>query len=328
MNQAKCNLDLYTEFLISTQKQYSCVELQNVSPDETMAHDSVNRFLNDEKFSPEMLWEIVKKDINPSNGYLCIDDTLLKKLYSSKIELVKWQWSGKDHAVKPGIGIVTVQWVDLENTSLPVDFRIYQKDVDDKTKNDHFVEIINSAFDRGLKPIYVLMDSWYTAVKNLKAVQEKNWRFIGDIQSNRNVSPADTKGTWIKVSELEFADKEVKKVWLKNFGPVLVCKRILKNGDIRYLITNDLELTNFDNLVSHSKNRWSIETMHRGLKQVCGLERSYMRKATAQINHIFCSFVAFIKLELRRFKNNISWYQQKWDIVRDSVRNRLAMSTA
>jgi len=173
-----------------------------------------------------------------------------------------------------------------------------------------------------------LIDSWYTAVKNLKAVEEKKWKFIGEVQFNRNVSPADKKGTWVKVSELEFAEKEVKKVWLKNFGPVLVCKRIFKNGDIRYLITNDLELTNYDNFISHSGNRWSIETMHRGLKQACGLERSYMRKAQAQINHIFCAFVAFIKLELRRFKDDITWYQQKWDIVRDSVRNRLAMSTA
>ena len=156
----------------------------------------------------------------------------------------------------------------------------------------------------------------------------RGWRFIGEVQSNRNVSPADQKGKWVKVSELEFTEKEVKKVWLKNFGPVLVCKRILKNGDIRYLITNDLELTSFDNFVSHSRNRWSIETMHRGLKQACGLEHSYMRKARAQINHIFCSFLAFVKLELKRFKEDISWYQQKWDIVRASVKNRLAMSTA
>ena len=159
-------------------------------------------------------------------------------------------------------------------------------------------------------------------------MEEKKWKFIGEVQFNRNVSPADKKGTWVKVSELEFAEKEVKKVWLKNFGPVLVCKRIFKNGDIRYLITNDLELTNHDNFISHSGNRWSIETMHRGLKQACGLERSYMRKAQAQINHIFCAFVAFIKLELRRFKDDITWYQQKWDIVRDSVRNHLAMLTA
>lgn len=328
MNKPKCDLELYVNFLIATQKQYSCLELEKVSPIESMAHDSPNRLLNRLLLEPQQLWSVVQNHINPHNGYLAIDDTLLKKPYSSDIELVKWQWSGKDHAVKPGIGIVTVLWHELEGTSLPVDFRIYQKDKDDKTKNDHFIDIINSAYERGLCPIYVLIDSWYTAVKNLKAVEEKKWKFIGEVQSNRNVSPADKKGTWVQVKELEFAEKEVKKVWLKNFGPVLVCKRIFKNRDIRYLITNDLELTNYDNFISHGSNRWSIETMHRGLKQACGLERSYMRKAQAQINHIFCAFVAFIRLELRRLKDSITWYQQKWDIVRDSVRNHLAMSTA
>ena len=139
-----------------------------------MAHDSPNRLLNRLLLEPQQLWLVVQEHINPRNGYLAIDDTLLKKLYSSDIELVKWQWSGKDHAVKPGIGIVTVLWHELEGTSLPVDFRIYQKDNDDKTKNDHFIDIINSAYERKLCPIYVLIDSWYTAVKNLKAVEEKN----------------------------------------------------------------------------------------------------------------------------------------------------------
>lgn len=167
MNKPKSTLELYVDFLIATQKQYSCLELEKVSPIESMAHDSPNRLLNRLLLEPQQLWLVVQEHINPRNGYLAIDDTLLKKLYSSDIELVKWQWSGQDHAVKPGIGIVTVLWHELEGTSLPVDFRIYQKDKDDKTKNDHFIDIINSAYERGLCPIYVLIDSWYTAVKNL-----------------------------------------------------------------------------------------------------------------------------------------------------------------
>ena len=138
MNKPKCDLELYVNFLIATQKQYSCLELEKVSPIESMAHDSPNRLLNRLLLEPQQLWLVVKDHINPRNGYLCIDDTLLMKLYSKDIELVKWQWSGKDHAVRPGIGIVTVQWHELEGVSLPVDFRIYQKDKDDKTKNDHF----------------------------------------------------------------------------------------------------------------------------------------------------------------------------------------------
>ncbi len=54
---------MYVEFLIASQKQYSCSELEKVSPDETMAHDSVNRWLNNSEFSPEDLWSQVEEKI-------------------------------------------------------------------------------------------------------------------------------------------------------------------------------------------------------------------------------------------------------------------------
>ncbi len=63
MRQQKCSLDLYVEFLIASQKQYSCSELEKVSPDETMAHDSVNRWLNNSEFSPEDLWSQVEEKL-------------------------------------------------------------------------------------------------------------------------------------------------------------------------------------------------------------------------------------------------------------------------
>lgn len=326
MSSKKCSLELYVEFLIASQKQYSCTELERVAPDETMAHDSVNRFLNNSEFTPGQLWEDVKDKINPKQGYLAADDTLLEKPYAEKIELCKWQWSGKHHRVAQGIGIVNFMWIDLDDIALPVDYRIYNKDEDDKTKNDHFIDMLDTAQQRGFVPLYTLVDSWYTSNRNLKAIADKGWKFIADIKSNRKIS--ERKSEWIRVDELELAEEQVKKVWLKNFGPVLICKRTLRNGKIRYLITNDLDLTDWHNFINHGKIRWFIENMHRGLKQVCGLERSYMRKAQAQKNHIFCAFQAFIKLEYQRFKEEISWYHQKWDIVRDAVRNHLILTTA
>jgi putative transposase len=207
-----------------------------------------------------------------------------------------------------------------------IDYRIYNKDEDEKTKNDHFLEMLDTAEDRGFKPIYVLVDSWYTSNRNLKSIEEKEWKFIADIKSNRKIS--ERKGEWIRVDEFELTEGTVKKVWLKSFGPVLICKRVLRNGKTRYLIANDLDLNDWNNFINHAKVRLFIENMHRGLKQVCGLERSYMRKAKAQKNHIFCAFKAFIKLGYRRFKEGISWYSQKWDIVRPAVRHYLIQATA
>ncbi len=50
----------------------------------------------------------------------------------------------------------------------------------------------------------------------------------------------------------------------------------------KYSITNDLSLIDWEDFSNTGKKRWAIEDMHRGLKQLCGLEKSYMRKARAQ----------------------------------------------
>jgi SRSO17 transposase len=191
------------------------------------------------------------------------------------------------------------------------------------TKNDHFLEMLDAAGEKGLRPRYVLIDSWYTSKKNLKAIEAKNWKFIADIKVNRKIS--EEKGVWISVSELELAEKQVKKVWLHEFGPVLIMKSTVKGEKEKYSITNDFSLIDWEDFSNTGKKRWAVEDMHRGLKQLCGLEKSYMRKARAQKNHIFCSMRAFVLLKITQTKLNISIYQQKWGIVRNSVRNFLTI---
>ncbi len=54
-----------------------------------------------------------------------------------------------------------------------------------------------------------------------------------------------------------------------------------------------------------------------------GIEKCYSTLASSQKTHIFASFVAFIKLEIRRLKEYISWYEQKATINRCAVNNYL-----
>ena len=55
----------------------------------------------------------------------------------------------------------------------PLIFGSMTPDCDGKTKNDHAREMIHTAEKRGFKPLYVLMDAWYTCVDNLKAIARK-----------------------------------------------------------------------------------------------------------------------------------------------------------
>ncbi len=235
----KCNLDLYVEFLKSAQTQYSCSEIEKVFG-KAIANDSPTRWLNRKNLSKDLLWQEIKPHIQP--GYLSIDDTLAEKPYSKKIDSVKHQYSGKNHCVSKGICLVTATWSNADGTFLPFDFCTYDKEKDDKTKNDHFLDILDLAESRGLKPLYVQMDSWYSSNENLKAIHNKKWLFISQVKFNRLVTLDDGK-SWVNVESLELAEKQVLKVSLKGFGQILICKKILKNGDTAFWITNDLTLT-------------------------------------------------------------------------------------
>lgn len=315
MQKQKCSIELYTNFLIATQKQYSGTELSKVSPKE-MAHDSVSRWLSKKKLTPKILWQKSQSIINRRNGYLIIDDTVLDKQYAHNMALTKKQYSGKHHKVIQGINLVNMLWTRNDKI-IPIDYRIYEPTHDGKTKNDHAREMIHSAEKRGLYPEYVLMDAWYTCIGNLKAIVRKGWKFIGALKSNRLVSI--TQGIYVPVSDLDWTAKSVHKVWLKAFGFVLVSKIVATNGDITYIATNDLSLTDIETIRNHNAYRWNIETFHRGIKQCCGIEKCYCVKERSQRNHILCAFLAFLKLEWQRIKTNISWYQQKWNISRSAV---------
>jgi hypothetical protein len=309
MQYQKCSLQLYTSFLIGNQNRYSGIELSRVLPSQDMSHDSVTRWLSDSNYTPSDLWKYVKPFVSLNDGYLVGDDSLLSKKFSRENELARKQYSGNAHGLVNGICLVNLLWTKGEEY-IPVDYRIYQKENDDKTKNEHFQDMLKKAKKRDFKPLYVLTDSWYSGVENLKLiVKELNWNFISSFKSNRKVSV--TKGIYISISDLPLANKQVRKVMLKGYGYIMVCKLVAKNGDITYLGTNDLTLTDYNHYKKHFDCRWMIEEFHRGIKQTTGIEKCYATKASSQRTHIFASFIAFVKLETARVREQISWYEQK-----------------
>lgn len=320
MQHQKCSLKLYTNFLLSNQNRYSGVELSKASP-KNIAHDSVSRWLADNNYTPSDLWKHVKSLVNLNSGYLIGDDSLLNKKYSKKNELARKQYSGNEHGLVNGICLVNLLWTNISEY-IPVDYRIYQKENDDKTKNEHFQEMLKKAKKRGFKPLFVLMDSWYSGIDNLKLItKDLKWQFICNLKSNRKVSV--TQGFYVSIADLPLAKKQVRKVWLKEYGYVLVCKIAASDGSITHLATSDLSLIDYNIFISHFQNRWKIEEFHRGLKQTTGIEKCYSIKASSQETHIFASFIAFIKLEICRIKEQISWYEQKAIICRSAVFNYL-----
>jgi IS4 transposase len=202
-------------------------------------------------------------------------------------------------------------WTD-GNKILPIDFRIYNIEEDNKTKNDHFLDMLDKAEERGFKPKYVMFDIWYASVKNLKAIRKKQWHFLTRLKSNRLVNPDNTKNTRLETVEIPL---EGIVVHLKEYGFVKVFRIVQTDGDTQYWATDvlDMDEPTRENL---GKKSWKIEEYHRGIKQFCGVEKCQARKKESQRAHVMLSLRAFLRLEGQRIKNGISWFESKTKINR------------
>ena len=157
---AKCNLNTYILFLLAESKYPGCTRLAEILED--LSHDSVNRFLLREQYEPKDLFDEIKVNIDLIGGTLSGDDTVIDKPYSapSLTGLSGYFWSGKHHRVVKGIQLITLYYTDPEGKSVPINYRIYDKQ-EGKTKNDYFREMITEVLGWGLKPKMVTGDSWY-----------------------------------------------------------------------------------------------------------------------------------------------------------------------
>jgi hypothetical protein len=78
----------------------------------------------------------------------------------------------------------------------------------------------------------------------------------------------------------------------------------------------------------HSQH-WNIERFHRAVKQTCNIERFQVRNQQSIRNHIFCSIIAFVQLELLRTKNrSINWYQIRRDLFVDVIKKFISKGGA
>lgn len=319
---AKCNEAMYSLYLLSDPCYTSCTRLSAIM--KTISHDSVNRFLERERFEPKDLFDDEKDKIEMFGGTLSVDDSVLDKPYSdpSKADLIANFWSGKHHRIVKGINLITLFYTDIQGLSVPVNYRIYDKKAG-KTKNDYFKEMLLEVLSWGLQPAWVTGDSWYSSLPNLKFLRKQGLNFMFGVESNRRISIE--RGQYIQIQKLEDWSENGTTVYLKDYGMVRVYRQLYKNA-YRYYIVSTAELDNLETVTCidferiHSSH-WSIERYHRALKQVCNVEKFQVRKEHQVRNHIFCAIKSFVKLEVMRFQENIAhWYEVKRDLFVKVIR--------
>jgi len=295
----------YVEYLICTIGNYTSSNLGEHLDE--VSHDVLTDYLSSERHTASGLWELVSGLIQDSpEAFMLIDDSVQDKRYSRFIELVKLQYSGADHALVRGIGIVNlVHSAGNEKDFYPMDYRIYAPDQDGKTKNEHFSEmVINAVFAKKIKAKRILFDSWYASAENLKLVQRLGLTFFTTLKSKRMLSLSQ-EGGWIHLNEIEWTPERLQNgviVKLKEVPfKVRLFKLVATHAHIDWVITNCPDETLTTQAVQQANDvRWQIEELHRRLKQLTGTEKCQCRTGRSQRNHSACCYPAWLSLKVRQ----------------------------
>jgi hypothetical protein len=308
-------------FLVAAQQVFSAVEASRSHPEgeQQVAHDAYTRLLQRLPPDSEALWAEVKGCIALDKGLLIIDDTTLDKPYARQMGLVTRHWSGKHHQVVQGINLISLVWSDGD-AAMPCDYRLYHKDQDGLSKNDHFRHLLEKAHQRGFQPRLVAFDSWYSSLENLKLVRSFGWDWLTRLKSNRQVSLK--AGAQQAISDVDIPPNGLA-VHLRGYGMVKVFRTVDPHGNADYWATSRMTMTDAEREL-FANRAWLVEVYHGALKQFTGIERGQFRLERSQRNHIGLALRAYVRLELHRWRSRVSICSSKLDIVRLAVRHYLA----
>lgn len=310
----------YCQFILSTQTNYT--QTYMADHHRYFSHDALNRYLLDDKVSPAVVWLAVKDAIRHSqNACLIFDDSVLDKRHSFKIELVRRQYSGNEHGVIKGIGVVNCLYVNLDTGEYwVVDWRIYNPDADGKTQLDHLREMFDNAVGHKHLPFRaVLMDSWYATKETMLHIDQAGKTFYCPLKCNRLVDDSGGVNPYHAVSDLLWSGDEIlhgKRVKIHKFPgskKVKLFRVVAGNGRTEGVVTNDFSQHSLRDTQAMCAVRWKIEQYHREAKHTLGIEQCQCRLARAQKNHIGCAILVWSHLTnlARKMKTNIYAVKRK-----------------
>ncbi|URW78273.1 transposase [Rickettsia conorii subsp. raoultii] len=320
----------YCQFLTVRQKNYSLTYYAEHA--KKCSHDVINRFLENEKYSPFLLWEHIKNDVVfAPNGYTIFDDTVLNKRNTKKIEIARSQYSGATGRITTSIGVVSLVYYNPDiNRFWVIDYRIFSPDHDGATKLDHLLSMLNNAvYSKKIPFQTVLFDTWYATHKIMQHVDPLAKYYYAPIKANRNVSKTSASEPYRAVSKLQFSDKEIEhgvEIHIKGLAKdkhVNLFKFTVSTNRVDYVVTNNKTQKSSKAAQDEFGFRWVIESMHREIKQLTGIERCQCRKQRIQRNHISCAFLVWAFLKRTAHKIGKTVYQIKLGLLDDYMQQQL-----
>jgi hypothetical protein len=312
----------YCQYLLSSQINYTITNLAEHL--EAISHDKINRYLLSEKLTPRLLWDNVKQVIErDEKAYLIFDDTVVDKRYSEEIELTRWQYSGNEHGVIRGIGLISCLYVNPRMGKFwVIDYRIYDPSGDGKTKIDHVIDMLKSlVYYKGLPFSTVLMDSWYATNKLMLYIESLGKIYYCPLKRNRLVDDTGGEQHYQQIEKLSWNETELKQgkiIKIKKFPgakKVKLFRVTVSTNRTEFIVTNDGYQNSTKVVQQVYSIRWKVEEFHRELKQLTGVESCQCRKGRIQRNHIACAILVWFRLKTLAYKTGQTSYQIKHSLL-------------
>jgi len=324
----------YCQYLLSSQTKFTLTHLAEHL--QQFSHDAINRYLSGEKLTPRLLWENVKPLIVPEPaGYLIFDDTVLDKRFSQSIELVRRQYSGNEHRVIRGIGLISCLYVNSNTGQFwVIDYRLYNPDGDGHSKLDHVEQMLQGAiFAKQLPFTIVLMDSWYATKRLMAAIAGLGKVYYCPLKTNRLVDDSGGDEPYKRIDQLSWNATEgqqgklIKVPGFPKDKKVKLFRVIVSTDKTEYVATNDLTQDSTDDTQQVCAVRWRIEQFHREVKQTTGLVACQCRKQRIQRNHIACALLVWTRLKQIAYASCKTIYQLKSGLLSSYLIDQLQSQT-
>lgn len=314
----------YCQYLLSSPINYTLTNLADHLAG--VSHDRINRYLRGEKLTPRLLWDNVKPLLQPcQSAYLLFDDTVLDKRHSTSMALTRRQYSGNEHRVLRGIGLVSCVYVNSETGEFwVIDYRLYDPDGDGQSKLDHVAAMLDGVvYNKQLPFTTVLMDSWYATQKLMAQIDQLDKVYYCPLKTNRRVDDSGGTASYARVDELVWSREDLqqgKLVKIRGFPKdkkVKLFRVTVSTNRTEFVATNDLTQADTDAVQDACGIRWKIEEFHRELKQLTGVEACQCRKARIQRNHIACALLVWLRLKSIAYQSGKTIYQIKHGMLSD-----------
>lgn len=277
--------------------------------------------------------------LNPSNGYLVIDDTLIEKTGKQIPEVGRFYDHGNGRYVLAH-NIVTSHYVTPRGC-FPIGYKLYLKRAKtDKTytsKIEHAKELVSEAINAGFSFKTVVYDAWYFSKELCDHIEQLGLNWLGVAKSNRIIfnhgnrlnlqqframlSPSDFKKIELNGKVCYGFTKTVKMSKLGNIRLLIVHENKDLSDDALFLVTNALRW-DARRILKIYLFRWSIETFYRDSKQNLGLGAYAMRELNSIKRHWYLVFLSYSLLVLSSMDGMLrNWFNTNVRTIGEKCRS-------